>query len=757
MTMTPKRTRRGRRLLIALLVIILLPILLFVILGVIPAASDPILPPESIVVGAQANAGSATGIRVDFPEIVIPQANPMTPEKRELGRLLFFDPILSARHDMSCASCHHPDLGLSNGKPTATGADGQALSRNIPTLYEVAYKASLFWDGRAPDLETQIRTPMTAKDEMGAVPETVVSDLRAIPEYQALFAKAFPGQSDPLTFNNVTYALAAFERSLTAHDSPFDRYAKGDFTALTASQRRGFALFRSGSTACYACHSAPTFTNGKFQATGVPGADGKLDDPGRAAISGKDADAHAFMTPTLRNVALTAPYMHNGSFATLEEVIAFYAKGGGAGLGIDVPNLPRAIRPFTLSDQETRDLVNFLYALTDESARPAIPEKVPSGLPVVKPAENPAREVAKSANAGSTAATSRPPTTLSVAPNVTIQSVIDTAQAGDTVEIQYGVYSEHVLIDLNNITLRGVPNASGEWPVLDGKMQFADGITATGNNFTVEKLAIKNYQGNGVVVDGATGVILRDLSVDNASLYGVYPVHCTNVLIERVKATHVADAGIYVGQSRDIVVRNSEAYENVAGFEIENSVNAEVYDNYAYNNTAGISVHLLPQLPSKVAQKTRVYRNIIGNNNLANFGKPGSIVATVPEGTGIIILGADDVELFENTIRDNRSVGVLIVSLSAQFKPEELDVSPNPEGAHLHDNFFLHNGYQPAKRITDLGIGGADIIWDGSNWDMRFDDANATSFPPLLPSSAWPDLTRKAYWQIVNFVVSRLM
>ncbi len=739
-----------------LIAIVVIPIVLFVILGILPAPSDPVLSPEAIVVGAQGKPGAVSGGLVDFPKMVVPDANPITPEKQELGRLLFFDPILSAGHDMSCATCHHPDLGFSNGKLTATGRDGQSLSRNVPTLYEVAYKTSLFWDGRAADLETQIRTPMTAQNEMAAVPEQVVSDLRAIPDYQAMFAKAFPGQSEPVTFDNVTYALATFERTLTAHNSPLDRYTKGDIAALTPSQRRGFALFRSAATGCYTCHMAPTFTNGKFEVTGVPGADGKLDDPGRGAITGKDADAHAFKVPSLRNVALTAPYMHNGKFATLDEVIAFYAKGGGMGLGLDIPNRPRSIRPFELNDQETRDLVNFLYALTDESAKPAIPEKVPSGLPVVKPVDNPARDVVKSTNTGSATVTSRPPSTLTVTPDVTIQSVVDKALPGDTIEIQYGVYSERVVIDLDNITVRGVANANGDWPVLDGKMQLTDGIAANGNNFTVEKLAIKNYQGNGVIVDGATGVTFRDLDVDNLSLYGVYPVHCTNVLIERVKATHVADAGIYAGQSRDIVIRNSEADENVVGIEVENSINADVYGNIAYNNTAGISVHLLPQLPSKVSQQARVHNNVIGNNNLKNFGPSGTIVSAVPEGTGIIVLGADDVQVYENTIRDNRSVGVLVVSTALEFKPEQLDVSPNPERVHLYGNTYIHNGYQPAKQITDLGIPGEDIIWDASNWDNRFDDAGATTFPPLLPSSGWADLTRKAYWQIWHFVISRL-
>jgi cytochrome c peroxidase len=373
--------KRWQKILVVVATIVVgLPVLLVVVLGLLPAPTEPILAADAVVVGAQSKAGSLTGVQTEFPAMPVRADNPTTREKQDLGRLLFFDPILSAKNDMSCATCHHPDLGLSNGEPKGKGADGKLLDRSVPSLYEVGYSASLFWDGRAPDLEAQARTPLTAPNEMAATPEQLVSDLKAIDEYKALFAKAFPGQTEPITLDNVTFALAAFERSLLAHDSPFDRYAKGDLSALSPSQRRGFALFRSGATGCYKCHAAPTFSDGKFEVTGVPDADGKLSDQGRAAVSGKAAEANAFKVPSLRNVALTAPYMHNGRFATIEEAVAFYARGGGAGMGLSVPNQTRFVNPFDLSAQETSDLISFLYALTDESAKPAIPDKVPSGF-----------------------------------------------------------------------------------------------------------------------------------------------------------------------------------------------------------------------------------------------------------------------------------------------------------------------------------------------------------------------------------------
>src|SRR5262249_16319456 len=213
---------------------------------------------------------------------------------------------------------------------------------------------------------------------------------------------------------------------------------------------------------------------------------------------------------------------------------------------------------------------------------PAIPDKVPSGLPVVAAVDNPARKQVAAVNTGGAAVTKRPPQTLNVTPDVTIQSVIDSAQAGDTIQIQYGVDSEPVLIDLNDSAVRGIPNGAGDYPVLDGQMKYSDGIAASGNNFTIEKLAIKNYRGNGVIVDGAMGVIMRDLYVENTSLYGVYPVHSTNVLVERVKATAIRDAGIYCGQCLNVIIRDSEVYGNVIGIEMENSINSEAYNNHAH-------------------------------------------------------------------------------------------------------------------------------------------------------------------------------
>ena len=194
-----------------------------------------------------------------------------------------------------------------------------------------------------------------------------------------------------MTFDNVTRAIAAFERTLTSTRSRFDRYREGDVSALTAPERRGLALFRSLKTRCFECHGFPTLANPDFKVIGVPDLPGQKPDLGRAGGGGGPAYARAFKVPTLRNVALTAPYMHNGRFKTLQEVVLFYQKGGGAGEGLELKNLDDKIRRFALTEDEQKDLVAFLDSLTDESSLPEMPERVPSGLPVVPRASAAAR------------------------------------------------------------------------------------------------------------------------------------------------------------------------------------------------------------------------------------------------------------------------------------------------------------------------------------------------------------------------------
>jgi cytochrome c peroxidase len=359
-----------------------------------PAADTPAAPPLPPTATPAARATAPATVesartaglplaaqRTQFPPIVAPPDNPTTAQRIDLGRQLFFDPVLSASNAMACATCHHPDLGFSNGaaiSPPRAGAPG----RNVPTVWNAAFNRHLLWDGRVESLEAQAVDPLTLPNEMAATPAEIEAELGAIPAYVGLFDAAFGGGRQAVTFDNVTRALAAFERTLLSNDSRFDRFVAGAAGALTPQEQRGLALFFSPETRCAECHQPPTFAHETFRVVGVPS-----EDPGRAGVSPTGVRG-AFRVPTLRNVALTAPYMHNGSLATLEDVVQFYADGAGRANGF--PSVDPLLKGFDLSGQDKADLVAFLRALTDERALPAVPEQALSGLPVVPRIANPA-------------------------------------------------------------------------------------------------------------------------------------------------------------------------------------------------------------------------------------------------------------------------------------------------------------------------------------------------------------------------------
>ncbi|HLG13310.1 MAG TPA: parallel beta-helix domain-containing protein [Blastocatellia bacterium] len=770
-----------------------LAVLLAVLIG--GALALGLWPARADFAGDEGTAGVAFGgggLRKPFPAMVLRADNPLSPEpaadKRvALGRLLFFDPILSGENNISCATCHHPDLGFTDGRGESMGKGGHGLGpdrkggevvrRSAPTLWNAAYNHLQFWDGRAADLEEQAEGPIKNEIEMAEDPENLVKELKQIPEYAKLFDAAFGGQNGAnISLGNVAKAIAAFERTLTANNSPFDRFVAGERNALTLSQKRGFNLFRSGKTRCFECHGLPTFANRDFKIIGAPDLDASKPDYGRYDVTHGEGNKRAFKVPPLRNVVLNAPYMHNGRFKTLEEVLDFYAGGGGTGLGLDVPNIDDKIRKYTITPEEKADLIAFLYSLVDESHAPAFPDRVPSGLPVVGRLNNPARELVAKHNVGSPKeeGPARGPMTLTVKPGESIQAAVERAQPGDTIEVLPGVYNEEITIDLDNITLRGVgasnaaraatsttrdlselkkllENAQGSRPVLDGKNTLADAVIATGDNFHIEGFEIRDYTGNGVVVQNASGPVFRDLRIDHTGLYGTYPVSCTGVTIERVVATGIADAAIYCGQSRDIVVRNCEARDNVTGIEIENSVNAVVESNYVHNNTGGILVFVLPNNPSKIGRNCRVVNNWVHDNNHANFGDPNSIVSHVPPGTGVMIMAADDNEVTGNEIRGNDCYGVAVFSLELAFpKGTSFDVGPVPERNWVHDNTYADNGRNPAGTLARAGLKGADLLWDLSGWSNKWSETNATRATPLL-SASWPELARRAYWRVLTF------
>jgi parallel beta-helix repeat protein len=269
---------------------------------------------------------------------------------------------------------------------------------------------------------------------------------------------------------------------------------------------------------------------------------------------------------------------------------------------------------------------------------------------------------------------------------------------------------------------------------------------------------LRDYVNNGITVHGGRNATFRKLLVENTGLYGVYPVECQGVLIEECTVSRIKDAGIYVGQSRDIIVRNNTVYRNVTGIEIENSVHALVEKNNVYENTGGILVFLLPNNPSKVGTDCRVINNRVVNNNHPNFGDPTSIVGRVIPGTGMLIMAADRTEVTGNEIRGNDTFGIGLVGLAIAFpKGRQFDVGSIPEGNRIYGNVFAENGRNPGGQVREIGARNCDLFWDGSGWDNVWNQPGTTSFPALLPGEGWPQIARKAYARGFSWLRDRLL
>jgi cytochrome c peroxidase len=300
-----------------------------------------------------------------LPVLPVPADNPQSPAKIRLGERLFFETRLSGDGSVSCASCHDPQHGFARPEPLAVGIRGQKASRNAPSLLNRAYGTSMFWDGRASSLEEQALQPIQNKLEMDNTMDRVLRDLRQDVTYLEAFAKVFdpsgaaaPSTDTAITIAHVAQAIASFERTLLAGNSPVDQFQGGRHEALTAAERRGMWVFE-GRGKCWQCHSGPNYTDEAFHNTGY-GHGNRDRDPGRFAATGKEEDRFRFKTPTLRGLVHTAPYMHDGGLATLEKVVAFYAVGGEP----NDPHLDPRMEAMYLEDQEQADLVAFLEALS---------------------------------------------------------------------------------------------------------------------------------------------------------------------------------------------------------------------------------------------------------------------------------------------------------------------------------------------------------------------------------------------------------
>jgi cytochrome c peroxidase len=374
-----------------------------------------------IVAPLSAPRTAAQGRLAALPlETPAPADNPTSPERVALGRLLFWDPILSGQRDVACATCHHPDFGYSDGLDLSVGANGEGLGaarafaagrparlvkRNSQTVLNVAFNglvsgadpapatAPMFWDLRVRSLEAQALEPIKALEEMRgeAYPEhravpAAVARLNGIAEYRQLFAGAFAG-ARPVNELNLGRALAAFQRSLIAANAPFDRYMRGETGALSAEQLRGMERFQS--IGCVNCHSGPMFSDFRVHVLAVP------DNPRLAESDSGVNNTYAFRTPSLRNTGTTAPYMHNGVFTSLPDVIQFYqriSRGGGRrggdgvtrGLNAQVgrDQIDPKARGLNMRGRGQGDLIAFLNALDDPAFDRTVPDRVPSGLSV---------------------------------------------------------------------------------------------------------------------------------------------------------------------------------------------------------------------------------------------------------------------------------------------------------------------------------------------------------------------------------------
>ncbi len=303
------------------------------------------------------------------------KGNPVTPVKVELGKKLFFDPRLSASYLISCNTCHNLGLGGTDLQETSIGHGWQKGPRNAPTVLNAVFNIAQFWDGRAEDLKEQAKGPVQASVEMNNRPERVVKTLKSIPAYESLFRKAFPGQKEPITFDNMAKAIEAFEATLLTPDSAFDRYLKGDRKALNPKETKGLALFMD--KGCVSCHAGINAGGSGYFPFGVVEAPSDEirppADTGRFKVTNTSSDNYVFRSPSLRNVALTAPYFHSGKVWKLKEAVAIM---GSAQLGAKI------------TDEEADTIIAFLHTLTGRQPKVDYPILPPNAdgtpLPITK-------------------------------------------------------------------------------------------------------------------------------------------------------------------------------------------------------------------------------------------------------------------------------------------------------------------------------------------------------------------------------------
>lgn len=314
-------------------------------------------------VSAEESANPTSSAITALPHIApAPINNSTTSAKVELGRQLFFDPRLSGDNAMSCATCHVPEKAFGDGLARSKGANGKELARNTPTVLNVGFHSTFFWDGRAASLEEQALGPIQSPDEMDQDVDSLVQELAAVPGYAGAFENVF---GRPVSEQGIARALAAFQRTLVTRNSPFDRYVAGDKNALSRRAKEGWELFK-GEADCVRCHNGPLLSDGRFYRLGVG-----RGDKGRGVITGERQDLYRFRTPSLRDVGQTGPYMHDGSLATLHDVVQFYFRGvpsrGPDDLELDIEPL------LGQSFSDIDAIVEFLKSLSGEPPKVTLP------------------------------------------------------------------------------------------------------------------------------------------------------------------------------------------------------------------------------------------------------------------------------------------------------------------------------------------------------------------------------------------------
>jgi cytochrome c peroxidase len=297
--------------------------------------------------------------------VPMPQTNVNFVQKVNLGKQLYFDGRLSKNNAISCAFCHNPGTGFADARQFSLGAFGTAGGRQAPTVYNTSFNPFQFWDGRATSLEEQAIGPIHNPIEMAETHETVVPKIAKIPGYQKQFRAVFGAG---VSLQGIADAIAAFERTIVSANSAFDKYTMGESKAMDEAAIRGMQLFK-GKARCVLCHNGPNFTDNQFHNLGVPQEGLLKEDLGRYNVSRRERDKGAFKTPTLRSVTETAPYMHDGVFKTLEDVIEFKNKGGEPN-----PNLSPLMKPLSLTPEEKADLSAFLKALQGAPLKIVMPK-----------------------------------------------------------------------------------------------------------------------------------------------------------------------------------------------------------------------------------------------------------------------------------------------------------------------------------------------------------------------------------------------